>query len=150
MLGSTAERKERTVASKEFWTEWVGFAGLMMILIGILNVIQGLIAIIRDDYYVVTPEQIIVFDLTTWGWIMLIWGVIVALAGYALAMGAGWARWFTIVVASLNVILQLSFVGSGQYPLWALTVLALNVLVLYALTVRWKDVEEVRSTTIGD
>jgi hypothetical protein len=138
------------VASKEFWTEWVGFAGLMMILIGILNVIQGLIAIVRDNYYVVTPEQIIVFDLTTWGWIMLIWGVIVALAGYALAMGAGWARWFTIVVASLNVILQLSFVGSGQYPLWALTVLALNVLVLYALTVRWTDVEEVRSTTIGD
>ena len=138
------------MASKEFWTEWVGFAGLMMVLIGVLNVIQGLIAIIRDDYYVVTPEQIIVFDLTTWGWIMLTWGIIVALAGYGLATGARWARWFTIVVASLNVILQLSFVGSGQYPLWALTVLALNVLVLYALTVRWKDVEDVRSTTIAD
>jgi hypothetical protein len=138
------------VASKEFWTEWVGFAGLMMVLIGILNFLQGLIAVIRDDYYVLTSEQIIVFDLTTWGWIMLIWGIIVGFAGYALATGAGWARWFTIVVASVNVILQLSFVGSGQYPLWALTVLALNVLVLYALTVRWKDVEEVRSTTIGD
>jgi hypothetical protein len=134
------------VASKEFWTEWVGFAGLMMVLIGVLNVIQGLIAIIRDNYYVLTAEQIIVFDLTTWGWIMLIWGVIVGFAGYALATGAGWARWFTIVVASLNVILQLGFVGSGQYPLWALMVLALSVLVLYALTVRWKDVEEVRSS----
>jgi hypothetical protein len=133
------------VASKEFWTEWVGFAGLMMVLIGILNVIQGLIAIIRDNYYVLTAEQIIVFDLTTWGWIMLVWGIIVALAGWSLATGAGWARWFTIVVASLNIILQLGFVGSGQYPLWALTVLALNVLVLYALTVRWRDVEEVRS-----
>jgi hypothetical protein len=133
------------MASKDFWTEWVGFAGLMMVLIGILNVIQGLIAIIRDNYYVLTAEQIIVFDLTTWGWIMLIWGVIVGFAGYALATGAGWARWFTIVVASLNIILQLGFVGSGQYPLWALTVLALNVLVLYALTVRWRDVEEVRS-----
>jgi hypothetical protein len=77
---------------------------------------------------------------------MLIWGVIVGFAGYALATGAGWARWFTIVVASLNVILQLGFVGSGQYPLWALMVLALSVLVLYALTVRWKDVEEVRSS----
>ncbi len=133
------------MASKEFWTEWVGFAGLMMVLIGILNFIQGLIAIIRDDYYVLTAEQIIVFDLTTWGWIMMIWGIIVGFAGYALATGAGWARWFTIVVASLNVILQLGFVGSGQYPLWALTVLALNVVVLYALTVRWSDVEEVRS-----
>jgi hypothetical protein len=150
MLGGWVDRKERTVASKEFWTEWVAFAGLMMVLIGILNFIQGLIAIIRDDYYVVTPEQIIVFDLTTWGWVMLFWGIIVAFAGYALATGAGWARWFTIVVAGLNVILQLGFAGSGQYPLWSLTVLALNVLVLYALTVRWKDVEEVRSTTIGD
>ena len=133
------------MASKEFWTEWVGFAGLMMVLIGILNVVQGLIAIIRDDYYVLSAEQIIVFDLTTWGWILLIWGVILALAGWALAMGAGWARWFTIVVVSLNIILQLGFAGSGQYPLWALTVLALNVLVLYALTVRWSEVEEVRS-----
>jgi hypothetical protein len=136
------------VGSKEFWTEWVGFAGLMMVLIGILNVIQGLIAIVRDDYYVLTAEQIIVFDLTTWGWIMLIWGIIVGFAGWALATGAGWARWFTLVAASLNIILQLGFVGSGQYPLWALTVLALNVLVLYALTVRWSDVEEVRSYKI--
>jgi hypothetical protein len=136
------------VASKEFWTEWVGFAGLMMVLIGILNFIQGLIAIIRDNYYVLTPEQIIVFDLTTWGWIMLIWGIIVGFAGYSLVTGAGWARWFTIVVASLNIIFQLGFVGSGQYPLWALTVLALNVLVLYALTVRWRDVKEVRSETV--
>ena len=133
------------MASKEVWTEWVGFAGLMMVLIGVLDVIQGLIAIVRNNYFVLSPPQIIVFDLSTWGWILLIWGVIVALAGYALATGAGWARWFTIVVASLNVIVQLSFVGSGQYPLWALTVLALNVLVLYALTVRWSDVEEVRS-----
>jgi hypothetical protein len=136
------------VGSKEFWTEWVGFAGLMMVLIGILNVIQGLIAIVRDDYYVLTAEQIIVFDLTTWGWIMLIWGILVGFAGWALATGAGWARWFTLVAASLNLILQLGFVGSGQYPLWALTVLALNVLVLYALTVRWSDVEEVRSYKI--
>jgi hypothetical protein len=136
------------VGSKEFWTEWVGFAGLMMVLIGVLNVIQGLIAIVRDDYYVLTAEQIIVFDLTTWGWILLIWGIIVGFAGWALATGAGWARWFTLVVASLNIILQLGFVGSGQYPLWALTVLALNVLVLYALTVRWSDVEEVRSYKI--
>jgi hypothetical protein len=149
-LSGEHENEERTVASKEFWTEWVGFAGLMMILIGVLNVIQGLIAIIRDDYYVLASEQVIVFDLTTWGWVMLLWGIVVALAGYALAMGADWARWFTIVVASLNVIFQLSFVGSGQYTLWALTVLALNVLVLYALTVRWGAVKEVRSYEMTD
>jgi hypothetical protein len=128
------------MASRGFWTGWVVFAGVLMVVIGILNFFQGLIAIIRDDYYVLTPEQIIIFDLTAWGWIMLIWGIVLALAGAALVAGRGWARWLAIVVASLNFIVQLGFVGSSQYTLWALTVLAMNVLVLYALIVRWEDV----------
>jgi hypothetical protein len=133
------------VASKGFWTGWVWFAGLVMILIGSLDFFQGLIAVIRNKYYVLTPNQIIVFDLTTWGWVMLIWGIVVALAGFGLLSGSGWARWFTIVVASLNFIFQLGFVGSYQYTLWALTVIALNVLVLYALIVRWSDVRSVEA-----
>ena len=60
-------------------------------------------------------------------------------AALALLSGATWARWFTIVVVSLNVLDQLGFAGSSQYPLWALTVMALNILVLYALIVRWDD-----------
>ena len=133
------------MASKGFWTGWIGFAGVLMVVIGILNFFQGLIAIIRDNYYVLTPQQIIVFDLTAWGWIMLIWGIVVALAGAALVAGRSWARWFTIVVASLNFIVQLAFVGSSQYTLWALTVFALDVLVLYALIVRWEDARETAS-----
>jgi hypothetical protein len=133
------------MASRGFWTGWVGFAGVLMVVIGILNFSQGLIAIIRDDYYVLTPEQIIIFDLTTWGWIMLIWGLLLALAGAALVAGRGWARWFAIVVVGLNFIVQLGFVGNNQYTLWALTVLALNVLVLYALIVRWGDIKETAS-----
>jgi hypothetical protein len=119
----------------------VGFAGLLMLIIGSLDFFQGLIAVIRDKYYVLTPQQIIVFDLTTWGWITLIWGVIVFVAGAGLLSGAGWARWTAIVVASLNFIVQLGFVGNSQYPLWALVVLALNILVLYALIVRWGAVK---------
>jgi hypothetical protein len=112
-----------------------------MLIIGSLDFFQGLIAVIRDKYYVLTPQQIIVFDLTTWGWITLIWGVIVFVAGAGLLSGAGWARWTAIVAASLNFIVQLGFVGSSQYPLWALVVLALNILVLYALIVRWGAVK---------
>ena len=124
---------------------WIGFAGLLMIVIGTLDFFEGLIAVIRGEYYVLTPNQIVVFDLTTWGWITLLWGIVVGLAGLGLLSGAGWARWFTIVVGSLNFIVQLGFVGSAQYPLWALTVLALNVVVLYALIVRWSDVREIAS-----
>jgi hypothetical protein len=121
------------------WTGWIAFAGWIMILIGGLDFFEGLIAAIRGKYYVFTPDQVIVFDVKTWGWITLIWGIVLVFAGLALLSGATWARWFTIVVVSLNVLDQLGFAGSSQYPLWALTVMALNILVLYALIVRWDD-----------
>jgi hypothetical protein len=130
------------MARNSAWTGWIAFAGWLMIIVGALDFLQGLIAIIRDQYYVLTADQIIVFDLTTWGWITLIWGIVVALAGLSLLSGAGWARWFTIVVGSLNFIVQLGFVGGAQYPLWALTALALTAVVLYALIVRWDEATE--------
>jgi hypothetical protein len=123
----------------EAWAGWIGFAGWLMVIIGGLDFFEGLIAVIRGKYYVLTANQIIVFDLRTWGWITLIWGVVLILAGMALLSGAGWARWFTIVVGSLNFFVQLGFVGSSQFPLWALTVVALNVVVLYGLIVHWDD-----------
>jgi len=121
------------------WTGWVGFAGIVMIVIGGLNVVEGLIAVIRGQYYVLTADQILLVDFRTWGWILIVWGVIVALAGCGLLAASAWARWFTIIVAGLNIFIQLGFVGSSQYPLWALTVLALNIVVFYALTVRWDE-----------
>ena len=119
---------------------WIRFAGVMMLVMGSLDFFQGLIAIIRDKYYLLTPSQIIVFDFTTWGWVMLVWGLIVMFAGFGLLAASSWARWLTIVIASLNFIVQLGFVGSYQYTLWALTVIGLNIVVLYALIVRWGDV----------
>jgi hypothetical protein len=130
------------MARNSGWTGWIVFAGWLMIIIGSLDFFEGLIAVIRDRYYVLTPDQIIVFDMTTWGWITLIWGVVVAMAGLGLLSGASWARWLAIVVASLSFIVQLGFVGSAQYPLWALIVLALTVVVLYALIVRWGEARQ--------
>jgi len=122
------------------WTGWIAFAGWLMIVIGALDFFEGLIAVIRGKYYVLTANQIIVFDLRTWGWITLVWGIVVAFAGWGLLSRAGWARWFTIVVGSLNVLGQLGFVGSAQYPLWALTIVGLSVVVIYALIARWDEV----------
>src|SRR5262245_38595214 len=100
--GSSGEHKEVGMASRA-WTGWIAFAGWIMILIGGLDFFEGLIAVIRDKYYVLTPSQVIVFDVTTWGWITMIWGVVLVFAGLALLSGASWARWFTIVVVSLNI-----------------------------------------------
>lgn len=120
---------------------WIGFAGLLMVLLGGLNFFQGLIAIFEDDYYVPTQSGFLVFDLTAWGWILLLWGIVLAFTGLALIAGQSWARWVTIVIVCANVLGQLGFLGNSQYPLWALTAIALNVLVLFALTARWSESE---------
>jgi hypothetical protein len=127
------------VPAEGFWGGWVGFAGVFMLIMGTVELCEGLIAILRDRYYEQSPQQIVVFDLKTWGWITLIWGIVVGLTGLGLLARQGWARWVAIVVGSLNFIVQLGFVGSRQYPLWALVALALNVVVLYALIVRWEE-----------
>jgi hypothetical protein len=122
------------------WTGWIGFAAIMLAFIGAITFFEGLIAIIRDNYYVVTRQQVFLFDVSTWGWIMLLWGILLFLAALGLAAKSGWARWFTIIVIFINLLSQLSFLGNAAYPLWSLTVITLEIVVLYALTVRWKDV----------
>jgi hypothetical protein len=118
---------------------WIGFAGILMLIVGSIDFFQGLIALFEDEYFVVTRSGFLVVDLTAWGWIMLIWGVLLVLAGLGLVAGQGWARWFSIVVVSISVIGQLGFLGNSQYPLWSLTVISLSVIVLFALTARWGE-----------
>jgi len=118
---------------------WVGFAGILIVIVGALDFCQGLIALFNDNYYVVSASGFLAVDLTGWGWIMLIWGVLLVLAGLGLLSGQSWARWFTILLVSLNFLAQLGFLGNSQYPLWTLTTIALSVIVLYALTARWSE-----------
>ena len=132
------------MARSSTWAGWIAFAGWLMILIGALDFFEGLIAVIRGNYYVLRPEQIIVFNMTTWGWLMMIWGIVVFLVGLGLLGGAGWARWFTIIAGIIGVIGQLSWLGASAYPLWALTVLTLYIVVLYAVIVRWQDAMDAR------
>jgi hypothetical protein len=118
---------------------WIGFAGILMLIVGSIDFMQGLIALFDDEYFVVTEAGFLVLDLTGWGWAMLIWGALLVLAGLGLLSAQSWARWFAIVVVSLNFVAQLGFLGNSQYPLWSLTVIALNIIVLYALTARWSE-----------
>jgi hypothetical protein len=118
---------------------WIGFAGIVIIVIGGINFFQGLIGVTEDDYFVVTGSGFLVVSLTTWGWLMMIWGAIMVLVGFGLLGGQDWARWVAIVAVVVNFFAQLGFLGNGQYPLWTLTALTLNVIVLYALTARWDE-----------
>jgi len=102
-------------------------------------VLQGLIALLEDNYYVPTQSGYLLFDVTGWGWIMLIWGIILALVGLALLNGASWARWVSILLVSVNVFGQLGFLGNTNDTVWLLITLTLNIIVLYALIVRWHE-----------
>ncbi len=129
------------MARKGTTSGWIALAGFLMLVIGTLDFFEGLIAVIRGQYYALTPTQIIVVDMRTWGWTMMIWGIVLVLAGLGLFSGAGWSRWFTIIVVGLNFLAQLGFVGGAAYPLWALIVVFLQIMVLYALFVHWNDSE---------
>ena len=118
---------------------WIGFAGILLVIVGGIDLVQGLIALFEDDYYVPTQSGFLVFDLTGWGWTMVIWGVLLALGGLGLIAGQTWARWFAIVVVGLNFFAQLGFLGNTQNTLWSLTGIALSIVVLYALTARWSE-----------
>ena len=118
---------------------WIGFAGILMVILGGLSFFEGLIALLRDNYWVVTPSGYLLFDVTAWGWIMLVWGIVLAFVGLGLLGGAGWARWTSIVFVSINVFGQLGFLGNTNDLLWVLITLTLNIIVLYALIVRWDE-----------
>ena len=118
---------------------WIGFAGIVMVILGGLTFFEGLVALVRDNYYVVGESGFLVFDVTAWGWLMLLWGILLACIGLALLGGAGWARWTSIVLVSINIYGQLGFLGNTNDTILLLTTLTLNIIVLYALIVRWHE-----------
>jgi len=125
------------------WSGWIAFAGLLMVVIGSLDFFAGLVAIINDRYYTVTRDQmVLIHDVSHWGWVTLLWGIVIVLAGFGLLAGSSWARVFAIIAGTITFFVNLGFVGNSAYPLWTLIVLALNGIVLYALMVHWSDAKE--------
>jgi hypothetical protein len=118
-------------------TGWVVFAAVMMMLVGSLNFFYGLAAILNDDVVVVGGEGAIIADLTTWGWVALILGLIIALTGYGLIAGAEWARWTGVFIVTLNAVAQVWVFPAA--PLWAFIVILLDVVIIYNLTARWDE-----------
>ena len=94
---------------------------------------------IRDQYYVHGNNGALVLDVSQWGWVMMIWGAALALIGYGLLIGSSWARWAAILGVGLNFLAVLSFDGGMRLHAVELLAVALNVLVLWALVVRWDD-----------
>ena len=122
---------------------WTAFAAYMLILIGTFHAISGLAGIIKNEFYVVAPVAgyAFKFDATAWGWIHLIGGIIVALAGFGLFRGAVWARTVGVIVAGLSAIV--SFMWLPWYPIWGILIILVDVTVIWALTAHGRDITEV-------
>jgi hypothetical protein len=120
---------------------FTGFAAFMMILIGFFHVVAGIAGIGENTIYGVTDNYVFAFDVTTWGWIHLIAGVVVMLAGFWLFTGAVWARTIAVILAALSIIAN--FVFLPYYPLWSILMIAVAVAVIWALTAHGRDVTEV-------
>jgi hypothetical protein len=108
------------------------FAATMMVLIGSFQFIAGLAAVINDDFYVVAQNYAFDLDVSGWGWIHLIMGVLLAVAGFFLFAGRAWAAVFAIVLAGLSALVNFFFIP--YYPFWSILVIALDVWVIWALT----------------
>jgi hypothetical protein len=110
----------------------IAFAGVMLILIGIFHAIAGLAAIIDDNFFVVGTNYTYNLDTTGWGWIHLILGIIVALAGFAILRGAVWGRIVGITLAVISAVANFFYIP--YYPWWSLLIIAIDVFVIWALT----------------
>jgi hypothetical protein len=115
---------------------WAAFAGVILFVVGSLNALWGLGGILNSDVVVVGGHGAILADITTWGWVHLILGVVIAVTGAGLLMGRTTARWAAVFFVAVNAILQIVWFPAA--PLWAFLMIILDVVILYELTARWQ------------
>lgn len=114
------------------------FAGVMLVTIGILHALWGLVALFNDEFFVVGANYTFKFDATVWGWIHLLGGIIAILAGFSVFAGRVWARVVGVAIAVISLIAN--FASIPYYPVWSIVIIALDLAVIWALTVHGRDI----------
>jgi hypothetical protein len=120
------------------WVGWIIFGGVVMIVLGAFQVITGLVALFQKSFYLVATSHLIVHaSYTTWGWTHLIIGAIIVLVGFGILTGQLWARVTGIGLAVISAIVNLAFIAA--YPVWGIIIIALDIVVIYALAVHGRE-----------
>ena len=123
------------------WVGWVAFGGYMMVIIGIFQAIAGLVALFKDEYFLVPKADLVVsVNYTAWGWVHLGIGALLVLAGVSLFSGNMYGRVIGVIAASLSAIVNVAFLAA--YPIWSTIVIALDVIVIYAIVVHGRELQE--------
>ncbi|MFL6226034.1 MAG: hypothetical protein ACJ75K_25240 [Actinomycetes bacterium] len=118
------------------------FAAIMLLMVGVFQALQGLIGIFENEFYVQTRNYLFQFDATTWGWIHLLVGLIVAFAGWGLLSGRTWARVVGITVALVSATANFLFIP--YYPIWSTVIIAVDIFVIWALTAHGREYRELK------
>ena len=122
------------------WVGWVVFAGMMLVMLGVFHIIEGLVALFRDEVFLVGPKGLVVnVDYTAWGWAHVIGGALAILVGACLLAGQLWARIVAVIVAMLSAIVNMAFLPA--YPVWSAILITLDVLVIWAVTVHGSEIK---------
>ena len=128
----------RPASTGQAWASGLtSFAAFFMMVSGVVTAIQGIVALANSEFYVVGEEYTFEFDITAWGWILLLLGIVVAAVGVFLFMAKTWARWTALVIVALSMIVNFTWVP--YYPVWGIIVLALDGAVIWALTVDTRE-----------
>ncbi|MGW4370482.1 DUF7144 family membrane protein [Nocardia takedensis] len=106
-------------------------AAALLFVVGVVAILQGIVAIAGDELYVAGVDYIYAFDTTTWGWIHLVLGIVAVICALGLVTGRTWGRYVAIGIAALVIIAN--FLSLPYYPLWAVTVIALSAVVIWAV-----------------
>src|SRR6478609_3450429 len=113
-------------------------AAMLLIIAGVCSVMQGIVALATNEFFVVTQNWLFKFDTTTWGWIHILVGIVALLAGVGLFFGAVWARTVGVIIAVLSAVVN--FLWLPWYPVWAVVIIVFDVFVIWALTAHGRDV----------
>ncbi len=123
------------------WVGWIVFAGFMLIMIGSFHIIEGLVALFRDEVFLVGSKGLVInVDYTAWGWIHIVGGTLAIGAGAGLLAGQMWARILAVVVAFASAVINIAFLPA--YPVWSAIVIAIDVLIIWAVTVHGSEVKD--------
>jgi hypothetical protein len=119
---------------------WTAFAALMMMMMGIWWLTAGIVGISTPGFYAVTEEYVFQFDPRTWGWIHVLSGIVVLVAGFAVFAGAVWARTVGVILALWTGLI--AFAWLPWNPIWAIVLILISITVIWALTVHGRDITE--------
>lgn len=123
------------------WTGWIVFAAVILLISGVFSAVQGLVALIGPSaYYVLGEGSLWLLDVTGWGWWNLIIGVLLVLVALALVAGQTWARVVAVILVIISAFGQLLLIPAQ--PWWSLITIAIDVLIIYALTVHGREMRD--------